>query len=617
MYRILDKIKSPADVKTLSDLQLDVLASEVRTELIDTVSQTGGHLASNLGVVELTIALHRVFDSPTDQIVWDVGHQVYTHKLLTGRLNEFKTLRTKGGISGYPCPRESEHDIMYAGHSSASISAAYGLAVAKKINNEPGFAISVIGDGSFTGGLAYEGLNNAGRSGTKLIVILNDNEMSISENVGSMARYLAAIRTKPEYYTFVQEFESSLKKAPCGGEKLFKLYNKVKTDLKNNLYQSTLFEDMGFKYLGPIDGHDINALTEALEGAKALESPVLLHINTIKGKGYNFAEKHPTTFHGISQFDIETGEKIYSSPSFSSVYGDYMCEIGEKNEKVCAVTAAMAVGTGLEKFSKKFPNRFFDVGLAEEHAVTFCGGLSKNGMIPVFAVYSTFLQRCYDQLVHDASLQRQKLVLCVDRAGFVGEDGETHQGFLDIAFMNTIPNITVYSPSSFIEMKYFIDKAVNEHVGITAVRFPRGRELYLPDDFEFNYENYQVYGDKDSDIAIVTFGRLFSNACKAYESLKSKGIKAKIIKLNKIKPIDENAVLEAMKCSEIYFFEEGVKTGGCGEVFGYKLLEKEYKGNYNLRAINDCFVEHSTIAELIEKYGFDSESMVKLITGRV
>lgn len=617
MYKFLNKIHSPNDIKKLSELQLEVLSNEVRTELIDTVSQTGGHLASNLGVVELTISLHKVFNSPQDQIVWDVGHQVYTHKLLTGRLNEFKTLRTKGGISGFPCPHENEHDIMYAGHSSASISAAYGLAVAKKINNESGFAISVIGDGSFTGGLAYEGLNNAGRSNTKLIVILNDNEMSISKNVGSMARYLAAIRTKPEYYNFVQGFEKSLKKSPRVGQKVFKLYNKIKTDLKNNLYQSTIFEDMGFKYLGPIDGHNISALCEALEGAKALESPVLLHINTVKGKGYNFAEKSPTTFHGISQFDIETGERIYSSPSFSDVFGDCICELAEQNSKVCAITAAMAIGTGLDKYEKKYPNRFFDVGLAEEHAVTFSGGLSKNGMIPVFAVYSTFLQRCYDQLVHDASLQRQKLVLCIDRAGFVGEDGETHQGILDIAFLNSIPNISVYSPSSFLEMKYNINQAVNVNSGITAVRYPRGRELYLPDDYKFNYESYQIYGNENSKIAIVTFGRLFSNACKALEELKKQGKNIKIIKLNRIKPIDENAILEAMNCEQVYFFEEGIKTGGCGEVFGFDLLEKGYKGKYTLRAINDCFIEHATISQLIDKYGFDSKSMVKLITGSV
>lgn len=617
MYNILKNIHSPADVKSLSDLQLEVLASEVRDELISTVSQNGGHLSSNLGVVELTIALHKVFNSPEDQIVWDVGHQVYTHKLLTGRHDKFNTLRTQNGISGFPCPRESEHDIFYAGHSSASISAAYGLAVAKKIKNEPGYAISVIGDGSFSGGLAYEGLNNAGRSGTKLIVILNDNEMSISENVGSMARYLAAIRTKPQYYNFVNDFEKSIKKIPNCGDKVYKMYSKVKTDAKNALYQSTLFEDMGFKYLGPIDGHNITALSEALESAKALECPVLLHINTVKGKGYNFAEKSPTTFHGISQFDIETGERIYSSPSFSKVYGEYMCELGKSNKKVCAITAAMAVGTGLEEFSKKYSDRFFDVGLAEEHAVTFCSGLAKNGLIPVFAVYSTFLQRCYDQLVHDASLQKQKIVLCIDRAGFVGEDGETHQGILDIAFLNTIPNICVYSPATFDEMKYDIDKAVNNNSGITAVRYPRGRELYVPEDYKFNEDNYQVYGETTSDIAIVTFGRLFSYACKAVEQLKEQGINAKIIKLNKIKPIDKGAIQEALGCQKVYFFEEGIKTGGIGEVFGYSLIEDKFKGDYVLRAINDEFVEHASIAQLLEKYGFDTKGMVNLITGRV
>jgi len=617
MNTLLSKINSPLDVKKLNENELELLVGEVRQTLIDTVSQTGGHLASNLGVVELTIALHKVFDSPKDQIVWDVGHQVYTHKLLTGRYDNFGTLRTQGGVSGFPRPSESEHDIFYSGHSSASISAAYGLAVAKKINNDPNYAISVIGDGSFTGGLAYEGLNNAGRSNTKLIVILNDNEMSISKNVGSIARYLAAIRTRPEYYSFVAGFEQSLAKIPCKGEKIYNYFYKTKTALKNMMYQSTLFEDMGFKYLGPINGHDINALCEALESAKALECPVLLHINTIKGKGYNFAEQSPTQFHGISQFDIVTGEPVLSAANYSSEFGKYLCEMASDDKKICAITAAMSLGTGLDEFSKKFPNRFFDVGLAEEHAVTFSGGLSKDGMTPVFAVYSTFLQRCYDQLVHDAALQRQKIVLAIDRAGFVGEDGETHQGILDVSFLNTIPNVTVYSPSSFSELKVELTKAVYEDEGVVAVRYPRGSEVPLPDDYEYKKETYSIYGNIDSKIAIVTYGNLFGYACETLKILQQKGINIKILKLNRIKPIDENAVKSMLKCKHIFFFEEGVRSGGAGEAFALKLLENGYKGKYKLQAVNDCFVAHASVSQLLNQYGMDTESMVNLIAGSV
>lgn len=617
MSILLNNIKSPSDVKKLNDSELELLAKEVRQTLIDTVSKTGGHLASNLGVVELTIALHKIFDSPNDQIVWDVGHQVYTHKLLTGRYEKFSTLRTKDGISGFPRPSESEHDIFYSGHSSASISAAYGLAVSKKLNNDPGYAIAVIGDGSFTGGLAYEGLNNAGRSNTRLIVILNDNEMSISENVGSIARYLAAIRTKPRYYSFMADVETSLIKLPRSGEKIYNIFNKAKTNLKNAMYQSTIFENMGFKYLGPIDGHNMNALCAALESAKSIESPVLLHINTVKGKGYNFAEKSPSQFHGISKFDIITGEPVLPCANYSSEFGKYLCELAQNDKRICAITAAMSLGTGLEEFSKKFPKQFFDVGLAEEHAVTFSGGLAKDGMIPVFAVYSTFLQRCYDQLVHDAALQGEKIVLAIDRAGFVGEDGETHQGILDVAFLNTIPKITVYSPSSFKELKACLSKAVYKDDGVVAVRYPRGCEVSLPEDYEYNDDNFSIYGDEKAKIAIATYGNVFGYACKALEILKQKGISVKILKLNKIKPIDEKAVGILMDCDSIFFFEEGIRSGGAGEALALKLLEKGFKGDFKLQAINDCFVAHASVAQLLEQYELDTNGIVKLITGSV
>ncbi|MEG0979990.1 MAG: 1-deoxy-D-xylulose-5-phosphate synthase [Oscillospiraceae bacterium] len=617
MNILCDKINSPADIKELDNNELNLLAAELREKLINTVSKTGGHLASNLGVVELTIAIHKVFDSPKDQIVWDVGHQVYTHKLLTGRFDSFDTLRTKGGISGFPRPSESEHDIFYCGHSSASISAALGLATAKKIQNDPSYSIAVIGDGSFTGGLAFEGLNNAGRSNTKLIVILNDNEMSISKNVGSIARYLAAIRTKPEYYTLMADIEKKIIQIPKNGEKIYKVANTAKTAIKNILYQSTFFEDMGFKYLGPINGHNIEALCEALEGAKALECPVLLHINTVKGKGYDHAEQYPTQFHGISKFDVLTGEPKSSSGNFSVAFGECICDLALKDKRICGITAAMSVGTELEEFSKVFPTRFFDVGLAEEHAVTFSGGLAKDGMIPVFAVYSTFLQRCYDQLVHDAALQRQKIILAVDRAGFVGEDGETHQGILDVAFLNTIPNITVYSPSSYKELKSNFYTALYEDEGVVAVRYPRGGESELPRDYKQTKEPYTIYGDHKAKIVLVTYGKLFGHACEAIKELKQNKINVKILKLNRIKPIDDKAIDSILNCQSVFFFEEGVRSGGVGEAFALKLLENGYKGQYKLQAINDCFVAHASIPQLMEEYGLDAKSMVNIITGSV
>lgn len=617
MEMLLNKINSPSDIKSLNLKELYILAEDIREKLIDTVSKNGGHLASNLGVVELTLAIHKVFDSPRDQIVWDVGHQVYTHKLLTGRYDNFETLRTKGGISGFPRPSESEHDIFYSGHSSASISAALGLATAKKLKGDPSFSIAVVGDGSFTGGLVYEGLNNSGRSNTRLIVILNDNDMSISKNVGSIARYLAAIRTKPEYYTIMADIEKKIIQIPKGGEKIYKVANMAKSTLKNLMYQSNFFENMGFKYLGPIDGHNIEALCEALESAKSLECPVLLHINTVKGKGYEHAEHYPTQFHGISKFDIVTGEAICTSTNFSREFGNYICDLAQKDNRICGITAAMSVGTELEDFSKKYPKRFFDVGLAEEHAVTFSGGLAKDGLIPVFAVYSTFLQRCYDQLVHDAALQGQKIVLAVDRAGLVGEDGETHQGTLDVAFLNTIPNIKVYSPSSYEEMRLSFDKAIYKDDGVVAVRYPRGCESELPEDYMPSDDTYTFYGDMSAKNVIVTYGRLFANACKAIDLLKSRGINTKILKLNRIKPIDINAISEVLGSDSIFFFEEGIRSGGAGEAFALRLIENGFKGQYKLQAIDDCFVAHASTLEQIKHFGLDVASMVNIVARSV
>ena len=562
--KYLNKIKSPDDVKNIPEEKLNELADEIRGVLIDTVSKNGGHLASNLGVVELTIALHRVFDSPKDKIVWDVGHQAYTHKLLTGRFDQFNTIRQKDGISGFCHPNESEHDTFYSGHSGTSVSSAFGIAQANKIMNKDDYTVAVIGDGSFTGGLVYEALNNAGRTKGKFIVILNDNEMSISQNVGSLAKHLTKIRTKKRYVSMKAKLESGLKKIPFIGDRLADGIYKIKTSVKNFMYESTIFEKMGFRYMGPVDGHNISILTEALNTAKTLDTPVVLHVNTVKGKGYDYAEKDPSVFHGISNFDVDTGEHKFGGNTFGNEFGKLMCRMAEKDARISVITAAMSLGTGLTDFSKQYSDRFFDVGIAEEHAVTFASGLSKCGMLPVFAVYSTFLQRCYDQIIHDGALQDQKMVLAIDRAGFVGEDGETHNGLYDVAFLQSIPKVTVYSPSTYDEMKVAFGNAFYRDKDVVAVRYPRGGESELPADFEPSYGTFALYGYAWANIVIVTYGRLFAEAAKAGNELLKHNVKVKVLKLNRIKPIDENAVDIVLQSKHIFFYEEGVRSGGIG-----------------------------------------------------
>lgn len=611
--KYLDKIHSPSDIKGFSDEQLKELSEEIRQFLIETVSENGGHLASNLGAVELTLAIHRCFNSPEDRIVWDVGHQIYTHKLLTDRYERFTTLRKKDGISGFSRPDESEHDTFYSGHSSVSISSAYGLACANKIKNDDNYTIAVIGDGSLTGGLVYEALNNAGRSKTKLIIILNDNEMSISENVGSVARYLAITRSKKRYVRMKDELEKVLSHIPFVGENLANFVFRIKTNIKNFIYKSTMFEDMGIRYMGPIDGHNIDRMCEAIETAKSIPGPTLIHVSTVKGKGYDFAEKSPSVFHGISKFDINTGEPKSSGTTFGSEFGDLMCKMAAHDKRICLITAAMSLGTGLNKFSEDFSDRFFDVGIAEEHAVTFASGLSKGGMLPVFAVYSTFLQRCYDQIIHDGALQNQRMVLAVDRAGFVGDDGETHNGIYDVSFLSSIPDVTIYSPSTYDEMKISFGNAFyRETSNVVAVRYPRGGEYQIPEDFEPSLKSFDVYGDM-SDTLIVTYGRLFGPACGALKILKEEGVPTTVLKLNKIRPIDEAAVEIALKAKKIFFFEEGVRTGSVAEKLAAILLEKGYKGSYNITAVEDCFVKQATVPQLMKEYGFDSESMAEKI----
>ena len=611
-FKFLKNITSPEDLKKLNIDELEVLATEIRSFMVDSVSKTGGHLSSNLGVVELSIAMHKCFNSPKDKFVWDVGHQIYTHKILTGRLDKFNTLRTENGISGFCAPNESEHDIFYSGHSSTSISAALGIAEANKIQGKKDYTVAVIGDGALTGGMAYEALNNAGRSGTRLIVVLNDNEMSISENVGSMARYLAVVRAKPQYNKLKARTERVLNKIPLIGSPIANIISKVKTDIKNSMYESTFFEDLGFNYMGPIDGHNLEHLCEAFNSAKLVNEPVLLHISTIKGKGYDFAEKSPSKYHGISKFDVNSGEYIESSTNFSNEFGKKLCELAEKNDKVCAVTAAMSLGTGLKDFSEKYKNRFYDVGIAEQHAVTFASGLAKGGMIPVFAVYSTFLQRAYDQLVHDGTLQNQKVIIGLDRAGFVGEDGVTHQGVLDVSFLNSIPNVTVYSPSTYDRLKFDLENSVNTSTNLTVIRYPRGGEYQLPENYKFSNNDYD-YFECGNENLFVTYGRISMNVLNAVNELKKHGINASTLVLHKIKPINNDVVSIAMNYKSVYFYEESVKSGSIGESFADLLLANEFKNNYSHIAVKDEFVPHASVDSLMKKYGLDTESIVKNI----
>lgn len=614
--KYLPYINSPDDVKKIPENELDVLASEVREELISTVSKTGGHLASNLGVVELTIALHRVFSSPDDKIIWDVAHQCYTHKLFTGRKEEFSTLRQPGGLAGFTRRGESEHDIMSGGHSSVALSAAYGIAAANKINGCNDYTVAVVGDGAFTGGMVYEALNNAGRAGngTKLIVVLNDNEMSISPNVGALARYFAKMRATPRYFKLKSRTEQALNHIPlAGGALVSGIYN-VKKFAKNMIYNSTMFEDLGFRYMGPIDGHDTSLLIRALSAAKEADFPIVLHINTVKGRGYEFAEKAPDAFHGISAFNLDSGEPVFSEPSFSDAFGEFITEEAQKDERICCITAAMSLGCGLEGFRKSFPNRFFDVGIAEQHAVTFAAGLARGGMLPVFAVYSTFLQRAYDQIIHDCAMQGLKIVFAVDRAGFVGADGESHHGVFDAAFINTIPDITVLAPTTFSELRTAFRKALYSCEGPVAVRYPRGVDIQLPADFEASDKDYDIYGSKKSPVALVTYGRCFGEACKAKKELEEKGTEVFVVKLNSIKPVSNDAVRETLCCERIYFFEEGQRFGGIGETFGDKLFKFGYRGLYRNFAVEGEFPRQNTVKGLLSHYFLDCEGMVNMIT---
>lgn len=605
----LENVNSPKDIKKLNIDELDALCDEIRELMIDTVSKNGGHLASNLGAVELTVAMHKVFNSPSDQFVFDVGHQCYTHKILTGRKDSFSTLRTEGGISGFTRPCESNHDIFSSGHSSTSISAAIGLAKAKTLNGDKGKVIAVIGDGALTGGLAYEALNNAGNEHNNLIVILNDNNMSISDNVGSMAKNLNHIRISPKYFTFKSKIQHALSRVPKIGAQVQRFITITNTKIRKRLYHSTVFEDLGFRYYGPIDGHDLESLIDVLTVAKAHNNSVLVHVNTLKGKGYEFAEKNPSKFHGIGKFDIETGEPLSSGENYSSVFGDYLCELAKKDKRICAITAAMSTGTGLVDFSYKYPERFFDVGIAEEHAVTFSSGLAKNGMIPFFAVYSTFLQRSYDQLVHDVAMQDLKVIFGIDRAGFVGEDGESHQGVFDTAYLMSVPNLSVFAPSSFDELREMMYQAAYRENHAVAIRYPRGGQGKIIDSYKYERADFDTFGDTNAEKCVVSFGREFLNIYDALGELDN----TFAIKLNRIKPINPN-VLDLLKnVKTVYFFEEGIKSGGVGECFGSMLAESDVTAKFRHICIEDEFIKQASVESQLKKYRLDKESIIDIV----
>lgn len=606
MDNLLDRLKLPQDLKKLSFRQLEALCAEIRSVLIHTVSKTGGHLSSNLGVVELTVALHKTFDAPKDQIVWDVGHQSYTHKILTGRKNKMNTLRQKGGLSGFPKPAESIYDAFIAGHSSTSISVAAGLARAKSLKAEPGFTIAVIGDGAFTGGMAYEALNNAGHYKDRIIIVLNDNEMSISKNVGAFARYLAQIRSKPEYYSTRDKIRKWISAVPLVGKPMAKLLSDSKSYLKEMLYHSNLFEDFGFEYVGPVDGHDLESLCDAFERAKASDGPVLVHVDTIKGKGYSFAEKQPDAYHGVPQFNAKLGSCENRPQDFSAVFGSWIVEAAEKDTKICAITAAMKDGTGLEEFAARYPERFYDVGIAESHAVTFSAGLAHGGLHPVFAVYSTFLQRAYDQVMQDMAIANEHVLLAVDRAGIVGEDGETHQGIFDISFLSSIPGITILSPATYPELRACLDRAMYRCIGPVAVRYPKGREKAFPAGLHGN-EKFQL--SKDVDILLISYGRLAVSCCQAAGLLRQKGVDVGVLKLTQLLPYCEELLPMFLKKKSIFFVEEAIEQGSISQMTGNLLLQNGYQGKFFVRAVPNRFLAQASVDEIFEELGWTPQML--------
>ncbi|CAB1243010.1 1-deoxy-D-xylulose-5-phosphate synthase [Clostridium sp. MT-14] len=610
MLSLLDRYKDINDIKKMSLNQKKQFAVEIRRFLIDKVSKTGGHLASNLGVVELTLSLFSAFDLNHDKLIWDVGHQAYVHKILTGRKDSFDTLRQFGGISGFPKRNESVYDFFETGHSSTSISAALGMARARDLEHKNYNVIAVIGDGALTGGMALEALNDVGYRKTKLIIVLNDNQMSIGKNVGGVSKYLNKIRIDPKYNKFKKEVENKLKKIPNIGEGMAKYLEKLKNGIKQMVVPGMFFEDMGIKYLGPIDGHNIKELTEVLNSAKKLNNPVLIHIITKKGKGYEFAEKNPGKFHGIGPFNCSSGELVKTSiNTYSKTFGAEMSSLAEKDKRIVAITAAMRDGTGLKNFAERFPKRFFDVGIAEQHAVTLAAGMASSGLKPVFAVYSTFLQRAYDQLLHDVCMQNLPVVFAVDRSGIVGEDGETHQGIFDLSYLTQMPNMTIMSPKCIDELPYMLKWALKQNFPI-AIRYPRGGDdILLKPLKNFNIGKWEYVSGKGK-IALIAQGKMVQHAVLASQRLKERNIDIKIISACFAKPIDKTMLNQLIEeRATIITIEDNVVRGGLGSY----ILEYVNTKDNKIKVVNlgfpDEFVQHGKVDILYKLYGLDARGI--------
>lgn len=616
---LLDNIQQPQDLCNLSWSQMDRLAAEIRTLLINTVAHTGGHLAPNLGVVELTLALHRTFDSPRDKIVWDVGHQAYVHKILCGRRDRFNTLRQQGGISGFPRRCESEHDAFGVGHSSTSISAALGMALARDLSGQDHRVLAVIGDGSLTGGEAYEALNHAGHLGTNLTVILNDNEMSISKNVGAMSSYLAKIRSDPTYSRVKRDIDNALRRIPAIGESVAKTLERAKDSLKFMLVPGMLFEELGFTYIGPIDGHQIAGMCEVLQMTKSMRGPVLIHVITQKGRGYSPAECNSDRFHGVGPFCIESGESLQcgNRPSYTAVFGEELIRLAADDPNIVAITAAMPDGTGLTKFAEQYPQRFFDVGIAEQHAMTLAAGLAAGGKRPVVAVYSTFSQRAYDQIVHDICLQNLPVVICLDRAGVVGEDGATHHGVFDLAFLRSAPNLTILAPKNEIELRPMLAMALKQD-GPCVIRYPRGCTHGIP----FPAESLPVSIGKaerirpGSDVTLLAIGSAVEECVMASDLLAKVGIQAGVVNARFAKPLDEEMIRCISRETRILVtVEDGCLAGGFGSAIAELVSDKQWKWVKLLRlGFPDTFIEHASRAQLLKKYGLNAESIAVKVT---
>lgn len=612
---LLDAIRGPEDLKRLTEKQVVQLCGEIRSFLVDSVLHTGGHLASNLGAVELTVALHRVLNSPQDKIVFDVGHQCYTHKLLTGRKAGFARLRQRDGISGFPNPRESSHDAFVAGHGNTALSLAIGMAWAKKLKNEPGWVVAIIGDGAFTGGMIYEGMNNIA-SLNNLMVILNDNGMSISKNVGAMARYLTHLRASPEYFRANQHLSGVLSRVPLIGEPVHRFLSRAKTIVRRTMYDSTMFENMGFQYLGPLDGHKVLELEQTLRNITVRSGPLFLHVVTTKGKGYPPAEQNPGEFHGVSAGSqgYVPDPEVAAPASFSTVFGKALCEAASADKKICAITAAMKYGTGLQFFGHAYRDRFFDVGMAEQHAVTFAAGLASQGMTPVAAIYSTFLQRAYDQILHDVCLLRVKVIFAIDRAGLVPADGETHQGIYDPAFLSEA-GIPIYSPSNYAELCYWLVQLVGpRYTGPQALRYPRGGESaalarYGCTGCAFDF----LTGQPEADTVLVSYGSEVEDVLAAGAALEAQGIPCRVCKLVKIFPFTDEFLHAIEHFDAILFAEECVCAGGIGQQLVARLTEDGWQGTFIHRAVDNTKLTHATVPELKELQGLDAASLVQAV----